>query len=164
VPPGTVKITVEGNGYLPSVTELEVKPREDMKARISIHKRPAQPNVVVTPTELKLKKQVHFQHDSAEILPDSMGIVEEIADVLKKRPEIKAVELQGHTDDTGSAPYNQRLSQQRAEAVVQALERLGVEQGRLTPKGYGQEKPLVPNTSDANRAKNRRVQLIITGK
>jgi outer membrane protein OmpA-like peptidoglycan-associated protein len=162
VPPGVVKITVDGAGYLPSVTELEVKPREDVRAQISLHKRPAQPNVVVTPNELKLKKQVHFQHDSAEILPDSMAIVEEIADVLKKRQEIRVVELQGHTDNTGSAPYNQRLSQQRAEAVVQALERLGVEQGRLVPKGYGQDKPLVPNTSDANKAKNRRVQLMIT--
>jgi outer membrane protein OmpA-like peptidoglycan-associated protein len=162
VPPGVVKITVDGTGYLPSVTELEVKPREDVRAQISLHKRPAQPNVVVTPNELKLKKQVHFQHDSAEILPDSMAIVEEIADVLKKRQEIRVVELQGHTDNTGSQPYNQRLSQQRAEAVVQALERLGVEQGRLVPKGYGQDKPLVPNTSDANKAKNRRVQLMIT--
>jgi flagellar motor protein MotB len=46
--------------------------------------------------------------------------------------------------------------------VVQALERLGVEQGRLVPKGYDQDKPLVPNTSDANKAKTRRVQLMIT--
>jgi outer membrane protein OmpA-like peptidoglycan-associated protein len=162
VPPGVVRITVDAANYLPSVTELEVKPREDVRAQISLNKRPAQPNVVVAGNELKLKKQVHFQHDSAEILPDSMAILEEIADVLKKRQEIRAVELQGHTDNTGSQPYNQRLSQQRAEAVVQTLERLGVEQGRLTPKGYGQDKPLVPNTSDANKAKNRRVQLIIT--
>ena len=57
--------------------------------------------------------------------------------------------------------YNLRLSQSRAQAVVDTLARLGADSSRLTAKGYGQEKPLVPNTTDANRAKNRRVQLII---
>ncbi|HMJ11599.1 MAG TPA: carboxypeptidase regulatory-like domain-containing protein, partial [Polyangiaceae bacterium] len=114
VPPGPVRITVEAPGYLTSVTELEIQPREDVKARIALNKRPAQPNVVVTPNELRLKKQVHFQHDSAEILPDSASILEELADVLKKRADIQSVEVQGHTDNTGNAAYNMRLSQERA--------------------------------------------------
>ena len=75
--------------------------------------------------------------------------------------EIALVEIQGHTDNTGAAPYNQRLSQERAEAVKEALMRLGIAGSRLTAKGYGQEKPLLPNVSDANRARNRRVQLMI---
>jgi outer membrane protein OmpA-like peptidoglycan-associated protein len=161
VPPGPAKVAVDMADYLPSVTEFEVKPRDEIKARITLNKRPKQPNVVVTVKELKLKKQVHFQHDSAEILPDSMAILEEIADVLNKHPDIKVVEVQGHTDDTGTAPYNLRLSQSRAEAVVDALVKIGVDRARLQAKGYGQDKPLVPNKSDANRAKNRRVQLMI---
>jgi outer membrane protein OmpA-like peptidoglycan-associated protein len=164
VPPGPVKLTVEAPNYLTSVTELEVEARKDVKATLSINARPAQPNVLVTPKELKLKKQVHFQHDSAEVLPDSNAILEELADVLKKRAEIKRVEIQGHTDNTGTAPYNLRLSQERAEAVRDALVRHGVDAGRLEAKGYGQEKPLVPNVSDANRARNRRVQIIIVGR
>ena len=56
---------------------------------------------------------------------------------------------------------NQKLSTQRANAVREALIRNGVDQGRLRAKGYGQEKPLAPNTNEANRAKNRRVQLMI---
>jgi outer membrane protein OmpA-like peptidoglycan-associated protein len=164
IPPGPVKVTVTAADYLTSVTEFEIKPRDEIKTRIAMNKRPAKPNVVVTFNELKLKTQVHFRTDSAEILPDSMGLIEELADVLKKRPEIKRVEVQGHTDDTGTPVYNQRLSQNRAQAVVDALVRLGTEPTRLEAKGYGQDKPVVPNVNDANRAKNRRVQIIILEK
>jgi outer membrane protein OmpA-like peptidoglycan-associated protein len=162
VPPGAVKLTVDAPNYMTSVAELEVEPQKDMRATLSINARPKQPNVLVTFKELKLKKQVHFQHDSAQILPDSMAILEELADVLKQREDIKKVEIQGHTDNTGNAPYNQRLSQERADSVREALVRLGVDGSRLDAKGYGQDKPLVPNVSDANRARNRRVQIIIT--
>lgn len=161
VPPGRAKLTIDAPGYFTNVTELDVEARKENPARISMNKRPTQPNVVVQGNEVKLKKQVHFQHDSAEILPDSMALLEEIADVLKTRPEIGSIEVQGHTDDVGNPAYNQRLSQNRAEAVVAALELLGVTTGRLTPKGYGPDKPIVPNTNDQNRARNRRVQLII---
>ncbi len=161
VPPGPVTIAAEAPGYLRAVTEIEVKPRSDVVAQIALTKRPAHPNVVITDKELKLKKEVHFQHDSAEILPDSMGIIEEAADMLRTHTEIGSVEIQGHTDDSGTPEYNMRLSAERANAVREALIRDGVEPNRLTARGYGQEKPLVPNTNEANRAKNRRVQLII---
>lgn len=161
VPPGPVKIHVTADGYLPSVTELEVKAREDVRAQITVAKRPAKPNVTVTATEVKLNRSVHFQHDSADILPDSMALVQEVADVLRQHTELRLVEIQGHTDDTGTEAYNQRLSQERSEAVKRALVNLGVPENRLTAKGYGQSKPLVPNNNDGNRARNRRVQLII---
>jgi outer membrane protein OmpA-like peptidoglycan-associated protein len=161
VPPGMVKLQVQAEGYLPSVTTIDVEPRKDVRTTLSVNRQPEIPNVVVTAREVKLKKQVHFQHDSAEILPDSMAILQEAADVLRKRTDIALVEIQGHTDNTGTPAYNKRLSQERAEAVREALVELGVEESRLDAKGYGQERPLVPNISDANRAKNRRVQLII---
>lgn len=164
VPPGASKITVNAPGYFTSITELEVQPQQDLKAAISLNKRPKTPNVVVAGNELKLKKQVHFAHDSANIEPDSASLLEEMADVIQKKPELTKIEIQGHTDNTGSPVYNQRLSQQRADAVRAALVKLGVDAGRLDAKGYGQDKPLAPNVSAANRARNRRVQLIITSK
>jgi outer membrane protein OmpA-like peptidoglycan-associated protein len=164
VPPGRVVLTIDAPGYFTNVTEVSAKPREDVPVRISMNKRPAQPNVVVQGNEVKLRKQVHFQNDSAEILPDSMALLEEIADVLKTRAEIGAVEVQGHTDNSGTPLYNQRLSQNRAQAVVDALVKLGVPSSRLTAKGYGPDKPLVPNVTEFNRARNRRVQLMIQGK
>ncbi|HEX7450642.1 MAG TPA: carboxypeptidase regulatory-like domain-containing protein, partial [Polyangiaceae bacterium] len=163
VPPGPLKFAVDAPGYFTAVAEVNVRAREESQARMLLNKRPAQPNVVVAGKEIKLKKQVHFQHDSADILPDSQGILEELADLMSKRADIKNVEVQGHTDDTGAAAYNLRLSQSRAQAVVDAIAALGIDSSRLTAKGYGQEKPLVPNSTEANRAKNRRVQVMITG-
>jgi outer membrane protein OmpA-like peptidoglycan-associated protein len=164
VKPGTVKLSIEAPGYFSSATEVQVEPRKEVQARIVLNKRPTTPNVVVAGREVKLKKEVHFQHDSTEILPDSMGLLEELAELFKNKPEIRLAEVQGHTDNTGSAVYNQRLSQGRAQAVVDTLVRLGVSPDRLVAKGYGADKPLVPNTTDGNRAKNRRVQVIIQQK
>jgi outer membrane protein OmpA-like peptidoglycan-associated protein len=161
VPPGPAKVTATARGYLTAVAEFEVKARDDIKARIMLNAKPDQPNVVVTNRELKLKRQVHFQHDSDAILPDSHSILEEIAEVLRSRDDIQLVEVQGHTDNKGAADYNLRLSQRRAQAVVAALVRLGIEASRFEAKGYGQERPLMPNTSEANRSRNRRVQLMI---
>ena len=164
VKPGTVKLSVEAAGYFTSAIEVQVESRKEVVARIVLNKRPTVPNVVVAGREVKLKKEVHFQHDSVDVLPDSLGLLEELADLLKSKPEIRLAEVQGHTDNTGSAVYNQRLSQGRAQAVVDTLVRLGVSPDRLVAKGYGADKPLVPNSTDANRAKNRRVQVIIQQK
>ncbi len=164
VKPGTVKLSVEAPGYFSSAAEVQVEPRKEVQARIVLNKRPDKPNVVLAGREVKLKKEVHFQHDSTEILPDSMGLLEELAEFFKSKPDIRLAEVQGHTDNTGSAVYNQRLSQGRAQAVVDTLVRLGVSPDRLVAKGYGADKPLVPNTTDGNRAKNRRVQVIIQQK
>jgi outer membrane protein OmpA-like peptidoglycan-associated protein len=161
VPPGRVSISADAPGYFSATEEFTIKAMEDIPARMQLNKRPDQPNVVVTPRELKLKKQVHFQNNSADIQPDSTAILEEIADTLNSHPEIKSVEVQGHTDNQGEAAYNLKLSESRAQAVVDTLVKLGVDPLRLRAKGYGDTKPLVPNATEANKAKNRRVQLII---
>lgn len=162
VPSGKSTVSVDRDGYLHSTSEFDLEPRKDLNVQVAVHARPKQPKVIVTKQELKLREQVHFQYDSTEILPDSMALLEEVAQVLRDKPDIAHLEIQGHTDNAGTADYNLALSTRRAEAVRNALIRNGIDASRLTAKGYGQQKPLVPNTSDANRQKNRRVQLIIT--
>jgi outer membrane protein OmpA-like peptidoglycan-associated protein len=161
VPAGKSTISAESDGYLRASTEITLEPRKDVTADLMLNKRPATPNVVVTPTEIKLKKEIHSLHGSAEILPDSVALMEEAAETIRAHAELGSIEIQGHTDDTGGPDVNLRLSANRANAVRDLLVQHGVEAGRLTAHGYGQEKPLVPNTSEKNRAKNRRVQLII---
>ncbi len=87
---------------------------------------PKKPNVVVTAKEITIKQQIQFALDSAVILPDSFGLLTEIADTIIRHTEIKRVEVQGHTDNSGTPEHNKVLSEQRAEAVVAWLAQHGV--------------------------------------
>ncbi len=159
--PGKVQFTVDADGYLALTDELEVKVRQDNNADLLLHKRPKNANVTVGKGEIFIKQQIQFAVDSATILPESSGLLTEIADAMIKNPRIKRVEVQGHTDNTGTPDHNNQLSNERAGAVVTWLTAHGVGADRLTARGYGQTKPLVPNVTAGNRAKNRRVQFII---
>lgn len=161
LPPGEVEITVDVDGYLALTEKGDVKARQDNTVDLSLKKRPKNANVTVGKGEIFIKQQVQFAVDSATILPESNGLLTEIADVLIKNPRIKRVEVQGHTDNTGTPDHNKQLSNDRAGAVVSWLSSHGVGADRMTAVGYGQSKPLVPNVTAGNRAKNRRVQFII---
>jgi outer membrane protein OmpA-like peptidoglycan-associated protein/Mg-chelatase subunit ChlD len=103
---------------------------------------------------------IEFDFDQATIRPESIPLVERIADAMKAHPSL-VIEVRGHTDDRGSDSYNQRLSQRRAEAVVETLASMGVERSRLRAVGFGKSRPLVPNTSEENRARNRRTEFVV---
>jgi len=161
VPAGTVHLSVDANGYLPTATDVEVKQKGEQRASLTLNKRPKKPSVSVVGKELKLTSQFHFGTNSSNILSDSQALLQEVAALLAQHSELRRIEIQGHTDDNGVSAHNKQLSQDRAEAVRSALVSLGVDASRLTATGYGSEKPLVPNSNEANRARNRRVQLII---
>jgi outer membrane protein OmpA-like peptidoglycan-associated protein len=117
--------------------------------------------VIVTDKEIKITQQIHFEFDKDKIRPESFAILDAVVDVLKQNPKIK-LEIQGHTDNKGSAIYNEKLSDRRAASVKKYVIAHGIDASRLTSKGYGMKRPLVPNTSDQNRALNRRVQFVRT--
>jgi OOP family OmpA-OmpF porin len=117
--------------------------------------------VKVTTREIEILEQVQFDTGSDVIKPESFGLLDQVAKVITGNPQIKKLEVQGHTDDVGSSASNDRLSQKRVDSVVRYLVSKGVNAKILVAKGYGESKPLVPNTSDENRAKNRRVQFVI---
>jgi outer membrane protein OmpA-like peptidoglycan-associated protein len=122
------------------------------------------PLVVVTDGEIVINEQVQFETNKAIIRPESKNLLDQVADVIKKNPQIKKIEVQGHTDNVGAKVHNQQLSQRRAESVKKALVERGIEAGRLTPKGYGMDKPIADNATDAGKQKNRRVQFIVLEK
>ena len=100
-----------------------------------------------------------FQTGKAELLPESMAEIQKVADFMKKNPTVR-FEVQGHTDNQGSDAVNDPLSQKRAEAVVKALEGMGVDGFNLRAVGKGSHEPVAPNTTDEGRAKNRRVEFV----
>jgi outer membrane protein OmpA-like peptidoglycan-associated protein len=122
------------------------------------------PLVVVREQEIVITEQVQFESDQAVIKKESDGLLDGIAKVLEEHPEIRKVEVQGHTDTTGKAPHNKVLSASRAEAVRRALVKRGVAERRLVAQGFGQEKPIADNETEVGRAKNRRVQFVILEK
>jgi outer membrane protein OmpA-like peptidoglycan-associated protein len=115
----------------------------------------------LTAQKIELKEAVLFAFNRAEIEPASAQLLDDIARLLSTHPEIELVNVEGHTDNKGSAKHNRDLSRRRAEAVVQALLSRGIEGSRLQAQGFGPDRPIAPNTDDAGRAKNRRVELRI---
>jgi outer membrane protein OmpA-like peptidoglycan-associated protein len=102
---------------------------------------------------------IHFASGAASIQPDSEQTLNQIVDLLKNDPALK-LRVEGHTDNTGASAANQKLSQQRATAVVSWLAQHGVDRSRLTAVGLGDSKPVADNSSEEGKAKNRRVELV----
>jgi outer membrane protein OmpA-like peptidoglycan-associated protein len=112
--------------------------------------------------EIQIMKQVEFKFDSYVLLPVSSLILDEVVRLLQVNPEIKLVSVEGHTDNQGSDAYNDKLSKERAKAVVDYLiKKGGISPTRLTSSGFGSTKPLMTNETDEGRAKNRRVEFHI---
>jgi len=102
-----------------------------------------------------------FDIDRALIRPEYREEIAHVGEFMKKYPDTTAV-IEGHTDNVGDADYNLKLSQRRAEAVVNYLvDNYGIDRARLTAKGYGLTRPVADNATDAGRQKNRRVEAII---
>ncbi len=119
--------------------------------------------VVIRQDKLEILDKVYFRFNSDRIQRRSYPLLLNVARVLNAHPEIKKVRVEGHTDSRGSREYNLALSQRRAEAVVRFLvERGGVDAARLEAKGFGPDKPIVPEArTRADHARNRRVEFNI---
>lgn len=118
--------------------------------------------LVLKVNKIELLEKVFFETNKATILPESFGLLDEVAGLLEQYPQIKLVEIAGHTDSVGKAAANKTLSQERADAVLKYLVDKGIAAERLKAIGHGQEKPLVsPEKTDEDRAKNRRVEFNI---
>ncbi len=101
-------------------------------------------------------RAVDFEFNSVKLTGPAQQTLDEVAAALKAQPGL-SVEIQGHTDSRGSAPYNLKLSQRRADAVKAYLVSQGVTATALSAKGYGKTQPIASNDTDTGRAQNRRV-------
>jgi outer membrane protein OmpA-like peptidoglycan-associated protein len=153
VPPGTYVITASLEKY---ITQSFPVVAERDKTLIK--------NFVIVKKGEKIKLEgIYFDIGKATIKPESRPALEEAANFLKENPRMK-VEIQGHTDNTGSELYNQKLSEARANAVKAYLIReFDVSASQLTTRGYGESMPVASNTTKEGRAQNRRIEFLILG-
>ena len=111
---------------------------------------------------LDITERVFFKHNESILLEKSFPILDEVASLLKKYPQIEELRVEGHTDDTGKKVANQELSRDRAAAVRTYLISKGISPSRLVSQGYGDSRPIASNDTDDGRALNRRVNFRIT--
>jgi outer membrane protein OmpA-like peptidoglycan-associated protein len=119
------------------------------------------PAATLEASAIVISEQIQFETSTSQLRPESERVLGEVSNILKEHRELELCEIAGHTDDTGTAELNQRLSEDRALAVLEWLVSQGVERQRLVSRGYGASRPLADNASEAGRTKNRRVEFVI---
>jgi outer membrane protein OmpA-like peptidoglycan-associated protein len=122
------------------------------------------PYVVLEGAQIHLRGSVVFDLGQATIHKQSFPLLDEVAALLRSRPDIELLEVDGHTDNRGGRDYNQDLSERRARAVVEYLVKHGVQQRRLRSHGFAFDRPIASNDDALGRAKNRRVEFQILKK
>lgn len=122
---------------------------------------PGPDKVILTPSNIAIIDKIQFEVGKAELKPVSFPILDEVIKVMKDNPQIAAIQVEGHTDSTGSAELNRSLSQARAESVVKYMTGKGVKSSRLVPKGFGPDVPIADNATEEGREANRRVEFNI---
>jgi outer membrane protein OmpA-like peptidoglycan-associated protein len=110
---------------------------------------------------VEFSSNVLFDFDKANIRTDAQPTLNKLVDVLNKYPDTD-IELQGHTDNTGTEKYNQVLSEKRARSVDTYLVKKGIKTKRIKTKGFGETIPKYDNSTESGRAQNRRVEFLIT--
>ncbi len=154
---GWYTLTASASGYLNKTDSVEL---------IDADLSPFAKDVYLQPIEIGVTvrlKNIYFDFDKTTLKSESFVELNKVVEFLKNNPTVE-IEISGHTDSKGADDYNLNLSQGRSETVVQYLIDQGIETYRLTPRGYGEEKPIDTNDTDAGRANNRRVEFTVLKK
>ncbi len=149
-----------------SETWVQVRAVADKRFELVIVEKQAMEQEVVANPMLDSIKQtgkvtlyINFDTNKATIKPDSLKTVDEIVEMMNAESSLK-ISIEGHTDNTGNAAANQKLSEARAKSVMHAVAAKGVNRARMTAQGFGMSKPVAENTTEEGKAKNRRVELV----
>lgn len=148
-------IAVKKDGYLFHSENFDVPETKDyQEVFLDIKLMPLQKDAKI------VLRNVFFDTDKATLKPMSYIELDKLAEIMTNNPKMK-IEISGHTDNVGTKTYNQRLSQSRAESVVNYLLSKGFSQDRMTFKGYAFDEPIATNDTEEGRAQNRRVEFKI---
>ena len=104
-------------------------------------------------------ERILFETGKSTIQKESIPVINQMYELMSGEPALK-ISIEGHTDNTGDAGNNKKLSDDRAKTVMNALIAKGIDKSRLSSIGWGQEKPVADNRTDEGRTKNRRVEIV----
>ncbi|MFH0974244.1 MAG: PQQ-binding-like beta-propeller repeat protein [Spirochaetota bacterium] len=150
VPEGDgVELLVTSNGYIP---KKEIINNNDKDKRIILDR--------IEKGKAFTVDNVLFEINKWYLKKESVDILDKLIKVMKDKPDMR-VEIRGHTDSTGEAAYNQKLSEKRADAVVEYMIKNGISPERLSSAGFGKTKPVASNATEEGRSKNRRTEFFI---
>ncbi len=149
---GSVDLAVHGFEDLKTEVDFKIRPSADTSINLYLNPFSEGYHLVL--------ENVNFEVRKAEITESSFTSLDELVMFLEEYPDM-VIQIEGHTDNVGSEKYNVKLSQNRADSVRDYLLGKGIKSSRIEAKGFGFDQPLVPNDSDVNRAKNRRVEFKI---
>ena len=117
------------------------------------------PRVELRDNKIVFAEKIQFEVNKAIIKEESFSLLHDIADVIKKNPQVKKIEIDGFASAEGDAGHNKKLSDDRAHSVMDHLvKKEGIDASRLQAKGWGVEKPIASNDTEEGREKNRRVE------
>lgn len=150
---GTWPVSVQRDGFIADNQSVTVIPNESVSVSFTLR-------AALRAGEVMSFDNIYFDSGSANIKPESYPVLDSVAILLRDNPSAR-VEIAGHTDSDGSAASNQTLSERRAQSVYQYLVSKGIPGNRLTTVGHGESNPVVPNTSAANKARNRRIEFTV---
>ena len=154
--PGKYAFNIFAKGYLPYSETFEV---DSMSMRKWKYEKVFRLKKIKKGNSFILKN-IYFDLDKSVLKPESFAELDRLVVFLKRNNNLK-LEITGHTDNTGTEQHNLKLSQQRAYSVYRYLVNNGISPSLITYRGMGDKQPLVPNTNDTNKAKNRRVEFIV---
>jgi outer membrane protein OmpA-like peptidoglycan-associated protein len=164
--PGTWKLNAsesalpDNHYYEQSEFDFDVAPGD--REEVLVNVLPKVRKIKMMEIVQKITLNIKFDFDKAKIRPEAVPILEEAYESIQKHLDSK-IQLEGHTCNIGPEKYNKRLSLRRAKSVMNwFVEKKNVSESRFfEPVGYGEEKPIAPNTTREGREKNRRVEIII---
>ncbi len=155
--PGMYMVSAAAPGFKKLVKQSAVQ--KDGSITLTLEMEPSKAEL--SGSKIEIKDSVYYETSKAVIKPESFALLDEIAVILAEHPELTKIRVEGNTDSRGNNDANKKLSQERAQSVVDYLVGKGIAATRLEAVGYGEEKPLVAEKTDADRAKNRRVDFFI---
>jgi outer membrane protein OmpA-like peptidoglycan-associated protein len=170
LPPGPYKVTVDSQGLPTKEAPLDIVTGQDKQLDITL--RPTHPDVTLTDKGIVLRVPIKFKQGTPKLENPVKGELDGVADLLGEHPEIKTLRIEAHwggpagggggkkSKGGGGGSAVKKLTEKQAGMIRDYLVSKGVSADRLDAVGRGGDSPLVPNLSPANRAKNRRVELI----